>query len=468
MKDFLDENFLLDTECARNLYHTYAKEMPILDYHCHIDPKEIAQDRRFRNMTELWLGGDHYKWRQMRLNGVEEYFITGAAPAREKFQKWAETLEMLIGNPLYHWSHLELKRYFGYGGCLNGETAEEVWQLCNAKLNEPQMSARGIIRQSGVALICTTDDPADSLEWHKKLKDDASFAVRVLPTWRPDRAVKIGEAGFSDYIGRLGEACGARIVSFAGLKDALKKRMDAFGDMGCVISDHGLDYVMYAPVPQEKAEAVFEKALKGEALEPGEIAGYQTALLLFLGREYCRRGWVMQLHYGCRRNNNRAMYEKLGADTGFDCIGNGAPVDQLAGFLDDLAGTDELPKTILYSLNPNDNAVIGTLAGCFGDSSAAGTVQQGAAWWFNDHKDGMLLQLKSFANLGVLGNFVGMLTDSRSFLSYTRHEYFRRILCALLGGWVEHGEYPYDEKALERIVKGICYRNADAYFGFGG
>lgn len=466
MKAFMDEDFLLDTECARYLYHRYAEGTPILDYHCHIDPKEIAQDKKFGNITKLWLGGDHYKWRQMRSNGVEEYYITGAAPDREKFQKWAETLGRLIGNPLYHWSHLELKRYFGYDGCLNGETAEKVWQLCNEKLREPQMSAKGLIRQSGVSLICTTDDPADSLEWHKKIKEDKGFRVRVLPAWRPDKAMQIEAEGFFLYIRKLEETCGVSIRSFADLKDALSVRMDYFHNMGCRVSDHGLDYVTHTPLPEEKTEAVFQNALEGKCLGSTECAGYKTALLHFLGREYSRRGWVMQLHYGCRRNNNKAMLAALGPDTGFDCIGDYAPVSQLAGFLDGLAGEGELPKTILYSLNPNDNAAVGTLLGCFQDGSVAGKIQQGAAWWFNDHKDGMRRQMTSLANLGMLAHFVGMLTDSRSFLSYTRHEYFRRILCGLIGGWVENGEYPFDEKALEEMIKGICYRNAVNYFQF--
>ena len=462
----MDENFLLDTECARMLYHNYAKPMPILDYHCHIDPREIADDRRFRNMTELWLSGDHYKWRQMRSNGVEEYYITGPAPDREKFQKWAETLEKLIGNPLYHWSHLELKRYFGYEGYLNGDTVEEVWQLCNAKLKEPGMSARGLIRQSGVTLICTTDDPVDSLEGHEVIRRDASFDVRVLPAWRPDRVVNAEADAFLDYVKELGRAGGVEIQSLADLKCALINRMDYFGKKGCVVSDHGLDFVVYAPAASEEAEAVFQKAVRGEALTGKEIAVYKTALLLFLGREYCRRGWVMQLHFGCRRNNNRAMFEKLGPDSGFDCIGQNTSAEQLAGFLNALAYTDELPRTILYSLNPGDNALIGTVLGCFSDSATAGKVQQGAAWWFNDHKIGLTEQMTSLANLGILSNFVGMLTDSRSFLSYTRHEYFRRILCGLIGGWVENGEYPYDEKVLGNVIRGICYENAAAYFGF--
>lgn len=466
MKAFMDENFLLDTECARELYHNFAKTMPILDYHCHINPKEIAEDRRFRNMTELWLGGDHYKWRQMRSNGVEEYYITGSAPDRDKFQKWAETLEKLIGNPLYHWSHLELKRYFGYEGYLNGETAKEVWQLCNAKLKEPDMSARGLIRQSGVTLICTTDDPVDSLKWHEKIQKEDTFEGKVLPAWRPDRAVNAEDDSFPEYIRELGEVSGVNIQSLSDLKRALIIRMDYFGKRGCTVSDHGLDFVVYVPASEEKAEAVFGKAAAGETLTEREIAVYKTELLLFLGREYCRRGWVMQLHFGCRRNNNQAMFEKLGPDTGFDCISYHTSAEQLAGFLNALAYTGELPKTILYSLNPGDNALIGTILGCFQDSAAAGKVQQGAAWWFNDHKTGMTEQMTSLANLGMLSNFVGMLTDSRSFLSYTRHEYFRRILCGLIGGWVENGEYPYDEKVLGKMIRGICYENAAAYFGF--
>lgn len=466
MKTFMDENFLLHTECARKLYHDFAKHMPILDYHCHISPQEIAQDRQFTDITEVWLGGDHYKWRQMRSNGVEESYITGDAPAREKFQKWAETLEKLIGNPLYHWSHLELQRYFGYYGHLNSETAEEVWQLCNNKLKNPQMSVRGLIKQSGVTLLCTTDDPADSLEWHDKIKADDTFDVQVLPAWRPDKAMNVDAPIFADYIKQLETVSGIAVRTFNDLKTALKNRMEFFHEKGCLTSDHGLDYVMYTPVCDDEVETVFQKGLRGEPLTLAETAGYKTALMLFLGREYHRLGWVMQIHYGCIRNNNSAMFERLGPDTGFDCINSYAPADQLINFLNTLAFTDELPKTILYSLNPNDNAVIDTVIGCFQDSSAAGKLQHGSAWWFNDHKTGMTEQMTSLANLGILSNFVGMLTDSRSFLSYTRHEYFRRILCSLVGGWVENGEYPYDEKVLEKIVKGICYNNAVKYFGF--
>ncbi len=466
MKAFMDENFLLSTECARKLYHEYAETMPVLDYHCHINPQEIAEDRQFKNITQVWLGGDHYKWRQMRSNGVDEYYITGDAPDREKFQKWAETLEKLIGNPLYHWSHLELKRYFGYEGHLREETAEEVWNLCNKKLQEPDMSVRGLILKSNVTLICTTDDPVDSLEWHEKIKMDESFDVQVLPAWRPDKATNVEAAIFPEYVRKLAEVGDMEIQSFADLKRAILKRMAYFDERGCKVSDHGIDYVVCVPTAEEEVEGIFQKGLKGETLTFEEIAKYKTAFLQFLGREYHRLGWVMQLHFGCKRNNNGLMFQKLGADTGYDCINNYAPADQLADFLDSLNRTDELPKTILYSLNPNDNAVIGTVLGCFQDSSAAGKIQQGSAWWFNDHKTGMTEQMTSLANLGMLANFVGMLTDSRSFLSYTRHEYFRRILCELLGGWVENGEYPEDYKVLEDIVRGVSYRNAVKYFGF--
>lgn len=462
----MDENFLLNTECARKLYHNFAENMPILDYHCHINPQEIAENRQFGNITEVWLGGDHYKWRQMRANGVDEYYITGDAPDREKFQKWAETLERLIGNPLYHWSHLELKRYFGYEGCLNGETAEKVWELCNEKLQTSEMRVRGLIQQSGVTLICTTDDPADTLEWHEKIKKDEDFDVQVLPAWRPDKAVGIEASGFPEYIHKLEKVAGIKIESFESLKKAIRNRMEYFDGKGCKVSDHGLDYIMYVPAAPEEVEEIFRKGLSGESLSLTETAKYKTAFMIFLGKEYCRRDWVMQLHYGCRRNNNSFMFEKLGPDTGYDCINNYAPAAQLAGFLNSLAVGGELPKTILYSLNPNDNAVIDTVIGCFQDSSARGKLQHGSAWWFNDHKTGMTEQMTSLANIGMLGNFVGMLTDSRSFLSYTRHEYFRRILCDLVGGWVENGEYPYDERVLEKLIKGICYYNAVDYFGF--
>ena len=466
MKKFMDGEFLLSTETASILFHKYAEKTPVLDYHCHINPREIAEDRKFENITQVWLGGDHYKWRQMRSNGIDEYYITGGASDREKFRKWAETLEKAIGNPLYHWSHLELQRYFGYTGVLNGETAEEVWNLCNAKLQEDSMSVRNIIKQSNVTLICTTDDPVDSLEWHKILAEDESFNVQVLPAWRPDKAMNIEKPDYAEYLAKLSEVSGVEIRSFADLKEALKVRLDFFEKMGCRASDHALEYVMYKPATGEEIEKIFAKGLSGEGVTKLEELRFKTAFMLFVGREYHKRGWAMQLHYGCKRDNNTFRYEQLGPDTGYDCINNYAPSAEMADFLNALITTDELPKTILYSLNPNDNASIGTILGCFQDSAAVGKIQQGSAWWFNDHKTGMTEQMISLANLGLLGNFIGMLTDSRSFLSYTRHEYFRRILCDLIGNWVENGEYPADEKALGKMVENISYYNAVKYFGF--
>ncbi len=465
MKAFMDQDFLLSTDSAKNLFHGFAEKMPVLDYHCHINPQEIAEDRKFDNITQVWLGGDHYKWRQMRSNGVEEKYITGDAPDREKFQKWAETLEKLIGNPLYHWSHLELQRYFGYTGHLCGDTAEEVWNLCNGQLQN-KWSVRSLIKASNVTLVCTTDDPVDSLEWHEKIAKDKDFDVQVLPTWRPDKANNVEKPDYAGYIARLSKASQVSIRNFATLKKALVKRMDFFHQMGCRISDHALEYVMYMPADEAEIDAIIAKAMAGETIGKEEELKYKTAFMLFAAKEYHRLGWAMQLHYGCKRDNNAYMYQKLGPDTGFDCINNYAPSAQMADFLNALSATNEIPKTIIYSLNPNDDASIGTIIGCFQDPSAAGKLQQGSAWWFNDHKAGMAAQMTSLANLGCLGNFIGMLTDSRSFLSYTRHEYFRRILCELLGGWVENGEYPNDEKALKEIVEGICYNNAVTYFGF--
>ena len=467
MKAFMDEEFLLSTPAAQQIYHDYAEHMPILDYHCHINPQEIYEDRRFETITQVWLGGDHYKWRLMRSAGVDEKYITGDASDREKFQKWAETLEMGIGNPLYHWSHLELKRFFGYKGYLNGRTAEEVWNLCNDKLqNDPNMTVRGLIKQSGVTLICTTDDPVDTLEFHEKIAADDTFDVQVLPAWRPDKAMNLEKPEYLDYLAKLSEVSGVKIDSFAALVQALKIRMDYFAERGCSVSDHALEYVMYAPATAEELEAIFAKRLGGGKVTRQEEMQFKTAFMQAVGREYHRRGWVMQLHYGCKRDNNTPMYKKLGPDTGFDCINNYAPSSEMADFLNSLNVSDELPKTILYSLNPNDNSSIGTILGNFQDSTAVAKIQQGSAWWFNDHKVGMTDQMTSLANLGYLAGFVGMLTDSRSFLSYTRHEYFRRVMCALIGGWVENGEYPDDQVALEKIVKGICYNNAVKYFGF--
>jgi len=465
MKQFMGKDFLLSTESAKQLFHDYAENTPVLDYHCHINPQEIAEDRRFENITQVWLGGDHYKWRQMRSNGVDEKYITGDATDREKFQKWAETLPKLIGNPLYHWSHLELQRYFGYTGHLNGETAEEVWNLCNEQLQN-KWTVRSLIKASNVTLICTTDDPVDSLEWHKKIAADETFDVQVLPAWRPDKAMNIEKPDYADYLAKLSAASGIEVKDFASLKEALKNRMAYFAENGCSVSDHGLEFVMYYPADDAAVEAIMAKRMSGQMITREEELIFKTAFMLFVGKEYNRLGWIMQLHYGCKRDNNAYMYQQLGPDTGFDCINNYAPSAQLADYLNALSAGNEVPKTIIYSLNPNDDAAIGTIIGCFQDTAAAGKIQQGSAWWFNDHKTGMTNQMISLANLGCLGNFNGMLTDSRSFLSYTRHEYFRRIMCELIGGWVENGEYPNDQKALKEIVEGICYNNAVRYFGF--
>ncbi len=468
MKPFMDEDFLLSTPTAQTLFHEYAEKMPVLDYHCHINPREIAENRKFDNITQVWLGGDHYKWRFMRSCGVEERFITGDASDQEKFFKWAEVLGKAIGNPLYHWSHLELKRYFGYNGTLSKKTAGEVWNLCNEKLAQDSMSVRNLIRSSGVTLICTTDDPADSLEWHEKIAADESFEVQVLPAWRPDKAMNIEKPDYADYLATLSAVSGIKVDSFSSLKDVLKNRMDFFASRGCSVSDHGLEYVMYYPASEKTVEDIFQKRLGGAALPREEELTFKTAFMLFVGREYNRRSWVMQLHYGCKRDNNKLMFEKLGPDTGFDCINNYTPSAhaQMTDFLNALVSTDELPKTIIYSLNPNDNQAIGTIIGCFQDSTAIAKIQQGSAWWFNDHKTGMRDQMLSLASLGNLSGFVGMLTDSRSFLSYTRHEYFRRILCELIGGIVENGEFPADMDTLSEIVKDISYNNAVRYFGF--
>ena len=466
MKQFLDKDFLLSTDMAKTIYHDYAENMPILDYHCHINPQEIYEDRKFENITQVWLGGDHYKWRQMRSNGVDEKYITGDGTDREKFQAWAETMPKLIGNPLYHWSHLELRRYFGYEGYLNGDTAEEVWNLCNAKLQEDSMTVRNLIKQSNVTLICTTDDPVDSLEWHKKLAEDTTFDVQVLPAWRPDKAMNVEKPTFAAYMDQLSKVSGVEVKDFASLKEALKNRMDFFTSMKCCVSDHALEYVMYVPATEDEVNAIIAKGLKGEAISREEELKYKTEFMLFVAKEYTKRNWVMQLHYGAKRENNELVFKSAGANAGIDCINPKGFVAEVADFMNALNREGNLPKTIIYSLNPTDNALIGTMIGCFQGDGVRGKIQQGAAWWFNDHKYGMEEHMKSLASLSLLGNFVGMLTDSRSFISYPRHEYFRRILCNYIGNLVENGEYPEDYDLLGEIVKNISYYNAVNYFGF--
>ena len=467
MRDFMDNDFLLMNEPAKRLYHDYAETMPILDYHCHISPREIAEDRRFDTITQVWLGGDHYKWRLMRAFGVEEKYMTGDASDQDKFRMFAKCLGKAVGNPLYHWAHLELKKYFGYDGVLNEKTADTVYEICNKKLAEAGSSVRGLIRQSNVTLICTTDDPVDTLEWHDKIAADQTFDVQVVPAWRPDKAKNITKPDFADYIARLSEVSGVKIDSFAALKEALIKRLDFFASKGCTVTDHALEYVCYYPASDDEVEAIFKKRLSGSTLTKEEDLKYQTAFMLFEGGEIARRGWVMQLHFGCKRDNNTPMFEKLGPDTGYDAIDAYYPMGELADFLNALHSAGNLPKTILYSLNPNDLQIINTILNCFNEAPAVAKLQQGSAWWFNDTKTGMQQQLNSVAESGNLSGFVGMLTDSRSFTSYTRHEYFRRILCNYLGTLVENGEYPASEMdTLGEIVKDISYNNAVRYFGF--
>ena len=465
----MDKDFLLTTETAKKLYHEHAEKMPIIDYHCHLQPKEIYEDKKFRNLTEAWLGagdryGDHYKWRSLRARGYEEDSISGPDDDYKKYYQFVESMPYFVGNPLYHWSHLEMQRYFGINDIINAKNAKKIWDEANAKLET--LTAREMMYKFNVKTVCTTDDPVDSLEWHKKLAEDDTFDVKVLPAWRPDKAMNIEKPEYLDYLNTLSDVSGIKVNSFATLMDALRNRMQFFDSMGCSVSDHALEYVMYKPYTDAEIEAIFAKRFAGEAITTEEMNKFKTAFMVSVGKEYNKLNWVMQLHYGTIRDNNVLRYNQLGPDTGYDCINTYDCSAEMAQFLNALNSTDELPKTIIYSLNPSVNAAIGTVIGCFQDSKAVGKIQQGSAWWFNDHKVGMTNQMTSLANLSLLGNFIGMLTDSRSFLSYTRHEYFRRIMCELIGGWVENGEYPNDEKALKKIVEGISYNNAVRYFGF--
>ena len=447
---------MLKGETARVLYKKYAEDMPIIDYHCHLDPKMIAENYKFRNVTDLFLGGDHYKWRQMRSFGIEERYITGDASDYEKFMKYAELMPYLLGNPIYHWTHLELKRYFDIDECLCPETAEAIWEKCNALLATDSFRARELIVRSNVKALCTTDDPLDTLEYHKALRDEG-FAVKVLPTFRPDKLVNIDKDTFVDYIGKLG------VSTFEGLCHKVRERIAYFHEAGCRLSDHGVDYIFYG---EGDAEAAFNKAMRGEKVSSAEANAYKTALMLLCAEEYTRLGWTMQIHMGAMRNNNGEMFRRLGPDTGFDSINDMPVAEPLSRLLDAMNDRGSLPKTILYNLNPKDNYVLATMLGNFQSAPVRGKIQFGSGWWFNDQRDGMEAQMKALANLGLLSAFVGMLTDSRSFVSYPRHEYFRRILCNLIGQWVDDGEYPLDEKYLGEIIKDICYRNAEAYFGF--
>lgn len=466
MKEFMDENFLLQNETAVRLYHEHAKNMPIIDYHCHLNPREIAENKKYSNITEIWLGGDHYKWRAMRINGVDERYITGGADDRDKFFKWAETIQYCIGNPLYHWTHLEMRRFFGIDQLLSPETAEEIWIKCNELLKQDGFSARELIMRSNVKALCTTDDPVDTLEYHDVIRRDESFGVKVLPTFRPDRAINIERAGFAEWLAKLEKASGSGIRNYSDFKDALLGRLNYFNEMGCRISDHSLEPPVYVDCTEAEVSAVFGKALAGKALAIDEIKKYKSNLMTFLGTQYRSIGWAMQLHIGCLRNNNSRQFRLLGPDAGYDAIDDMSFASALSKLLDSIEVNGGLPKTILYCLNPRDNEVIGTIAGCFQGGGIPGKIQFGSAWWFNDQLDGMRKQMTALANTGLLSRFVGMLTDSRSFLSYTRHEYFRRILCSILGGWAENGEAPNDMKLLGKMAEDISYNNANNYFGF--
>ena len=475
MKPFMDENFLLETETARHLYHDYGAKLPLADYHCHLNPREIYEDRRFENLTEVWLGGtdaqgnvagDHYKWRLLRANGVPEEYVTGNQDPYQRFLKFAETLEMAIGNPMYHWCHLELQQFFGVTEPLTTESAPRIWRKCNNLLqNDPTMTARGLIRKANVAFIGTTDDPIDSLQWHAKIAADETFDVKVCPSFRPDKAMNIDKPGFCDYMTALAQTVDkTKLATAQEVCDALVNRVEYFYQHGCRASDHGFESVPFCRISMEEANAIYQKALAGQALTDREVAGYQTTLMLALGKAYHRLGIAMQLHYSCLRNTNLKKFRTLGADTGYDAIAQNICGNNIAALLSALDENDQCPKTILYSLNPADNQQLGTLIGGFQDGITPGKIQHGSAWWFNDHKTGMIDQMVSLGNLGLLGNFIGMLTDSRSFLSYARHDYFRRILCNLVGTWVENGEYPNLEASLKKIIEGICYFNAKKYF----
>lgn len=467
MKQFNDDNFLLSTPTARDLYHEVAEELPIIDYHCHLSPREIAEDKPFASITQLWLGGDHYKWRAMRANGIAEHFITGDASDWEKFDKWAATVPYTLRNPLYHWTHLELKTAFGIDKVLNPNSAREIYDTCNDLLSQTGYSPRALMQRYGVEAVCTTDDPVDTLEYHKAIAE-SDFDVKVLPAWRPDKVVAVeNPMQYREYVERLGEASGIAVCNYTQLLDALRNRHDYFASCGCSVADHGVTYFPYVTCSDSEASAIFDKVMMGQTLGHEDTMKFKTATLLHLARMNAEKGWVQQVHYGPMRNVNSKMMRLLGPDTGFDSIGDYRSIEPMAHFLDTLNSEDRLAKTILYNLNPSDNTALATLIGDFQDGSVPGKMQMGSGWWFNDQIDGMRKQIEALSNQGLLSRFVGMLTDSRSFLSYPRHEYFRRTLCDILGSDVERGLIP--ESEMQRVcdmVADICYNNAKQYFNF--
>ena len=463
MSKFITEDFLLTTEPARKLYHEYAAKMPIFDYHCHLSPREIYEDKRFESIGEAWLAGDHYKWRLMRANAVPEKYVTGDASYQEKFDRFAAIMPRLIGNPVYHWSHLELSRFFGIEETLNASNAQEIWDKANAVLQGENGSARALIKASNVKALCTTDDPADDLMYHALLAKDESFDVKVLPTFRPEKALNIVDAGFPVYLQKLGASADVFIRTVEDIKEALKRRVEFFAANGCRLSDHSFGAPDFTVWDESAAEEALEKALKGEELLPYEEAAYQSLMMDFLGELYCDHNWAMQLHLGAQRNLSPKLHRTVGVDVGGDSIGDTVSAASLAALLGRMAGRDKLPRTILYTLNPADNDKLAAVAGCFQDDSAAGKIQFGSAWWFNDHYEGMKLQMKTLASIGVLSRFVGMLTDSRSFLSYPRHEYFRRILCEVVGEWIDKGMALADYENIGPMIQDICFNNVWAY-----
>ena len=465
MKKFMDENFLLETETAQDLFHNHAAKMPIIDYHCHLIPQMVAEDYHFKSITELWLGGDHYKWRAMRSNGIPEKYCTGDASDWEKFEKWAETVPYTFRNPLYHWTHLELKTAFGVNKLLSPDTAREIYDECNEKLKLPEFSARGLMRHYHVECVCTTDDPVDDLHWHK-ITRESGFEIKMIPAWRPDAAMNIEKPAFAGYMKKLSAVSGVDVDSFKHMISALQKRHDFFAENGCRLSDHGVEEFYDDPYTDSQIETIFAKALRGQQLSVSEIRQYKHAFLKSCGEMDFEADWTQQYHYGAIRDNNAEMYNKLGPDTGFDSIGEFNTARAMSHFLNELNTEHKLTRTILYCLNPCANEVIATMLGNFQDGITPGKIQFGSGWWFNDQLDGMTKQINALSTLGLLSRFVGMLTDSRSFLSYPRHEYFRRLLCNILGNDVEKGLLPDNHEILSRMVEDISYNNARKYFKF--